>query len=129
MSLEVKIEALTAEVTALTQTIKSLLEIAASMPSNPLVGDLHRDADPKEETPVPKTKKKKADVKEAPLDVAPTVEELQALCMEIVRADRSLGAEVKETIAGFGGAKTIKRVPESDLIALKTLLEVIKDKA
>lgn len=53
-------------------------------------------------------------------------EDLQDLCMTIVRNDRSKKADVKATIASFGGASTLKAVADSDLAALKTSLEALK---
>lgn len=53
-------------------------------------------------------------------------EDLQDLCMTIVRNDRSKKAAVKDAIAAFGNASTLKDVAESDLAALKASLEALK---
>ena len=50
-------------------------------------------------------------------------DDLQDLCMTIVRNDRSKKTAVKDAIGAFGGAATLKDVPESDLAALKAALE------
>lgn len=75
-------------------------------------------------------KEKKVDKSAAPKQEAVPVEEdkadapvisrddLQDLCMVIVRKDRSKKADVKAAIASFGGAKTLKDVAEQDLDAL-----------
>lgn len=135
MSLEVKIDALTAEVTALTKTIKSLLEIAASMPSGPLVSDLHRDADIKEETPTPapskpepKTKKVKKTKPEPVDEDAPTLtaEDLKTMCIEIVREDRSKRQTIKDAIASFDGALTVDKMDPKHYSGLHAILEGLK---
>src|SRR5690554_2912029 len=53
-------------------------------------------------------------------------DDLQDLCMTIVRKDRSKKAAVKDAIAAFGNASTLKDVAESDLSALKASLEALK---
>ena len=58
-----------------------------------------------------------------PAEVAISREDLQDLCMTIVRNDRSKKADVKAAIASFGGASTLKAVADSDLAALKAALE------
>lgn len=130
MSLESKVESLTAAILALTAQIATLQNIAPA--AKPVVEDtkaVEEVIEVVEEKPAPKAKKK-AVKKEEPVETeTPTVEELQALCMTIVRADRTLGPEVKAAIAGFGDAKTIKQVPESDLVELQGLLNAIKEKA
>ena len=53
-------------------------------------------------------------------------DDLQDLCMTIVRNDRSKKTAVKDAIAAFGNASTLKDVAESDLAALKASLEALK---
>ena len=52
-------------------------------------------------------------------------DDLQDLCMTIVRNDRAKKVAVKDAISAFGGAATLKEVPESDLAALKSALEAL----
>lgn len=52
-------------------------------------------------------------------------DDLQDLCMTIVRNDRAKKTAVKDAIAAFGGAATLKDVPESDLVALKAALDAL----
>ena len=53
-------------------------------------------------------------------------EDVQELCMVLVRADRSLKNTVRDTIAEFNGAATLKDVTENDLAALKAKLEALR---
>jgi hypothetical protein len=55
----------------------------------------------------------------------PDPEELKKLCLAIVRADREKANQIKDIIAGFGGAKQIKDVPVENLPDLKTQLEAL----
>lgn len=68
-----------------------------------------------------------AEVKPEPVVEAVKIsrDDLQDLCMTIVRNDRAKKAAVKDAIAAFGGAATLKDVPESDLAALKVALEAM----
>lgn len=104
MSLEAKIEALTKAVEALT----------AAMEKGPIAAQPTIEADPAE---------RPASVESKPEPEQPGREELQDLCMTIVRSDRSKRDAVKEAIGSFGGAETLKEVPEKDLGALKAKLE------
>ena len=65
---------------------------------------------------------------EAPAPEAPalTVDDLQALCSELVRADASIKPKIKELIASFDGAKTLSKVPASRLPELKAALEALQ---
>ena len=55
-----------------------------------------------------------------------TVDDLQALCSELVRADASVKPKIKELIASFDGAKTLSKVPASRLPELKAALEALQ---
>ena len=57
---------------------------------------------------------------------APTVDDLQALCSELVRKDASIKPKIKELIASFDGAKTLSKVPASRLPELKAALEALQ---
>jgi len=68
----------------------------------------------------------KTETAQEPKAMAVSRDDLQDLCMTIVRNERSKKAAVKDAIAAFGGASTLKDVPESDLGALKASLEALK---
>ena len=75
---------------------------------------------PKAETPKAETPKAEAPKAEAPKAEAPKgpgMDDLQELCMQIVRADRSKKDAVKNTIAKYG-AKTLVGVAAADYPAL-----------
>jgi hypothetical protein len=55
-----------------------------------------------------------------------TVDDLQALCSELVRADASIKPKIKELIASFDGAKTLSKVPANRLPELKAALEALQ---
>lgn len=55
-----------------------------------------------------------------------TVDDLQALCSELVRKDASIKPKIKELIASFDGAKTLSKVPASRLPELKAALEELQ---
>lgn len=55
-----------------------------------------------------------------------TIDDLQALCTELVRKDQNLKPKIKELINSFGGAKTLSKVPTDCLPKLKTALEAIQ---
>lgn len=114
--LEQKIDDLTAAVKQLNETIWHLID---SMP-----GKLNADApvEPapaKADTPAPTP---------TPAPAAPAVsrDDVQDLCMTLVRADRSLKNTVRDIIAEFDNAATLKDVKDSDLVTLKAKLEALK---
>ena len=75
---------------------------------------------PKAETPTPEAPKAEAPKVEAPkaeVPKGPVMDDLQELCMQIVRADRSKKDAVKATIAKYG-AETLVGVAASDYLAL-----------
>ena len=75
---------------------------------------------PKAETPkaeAPKAEAPKAEVPKAEVPKGPVMDDLQELCMQIVRADRSKKDAVKATIAKYG-AETLVGVAASDYLAL-----------
>lgn len=55
-----------------------------------------------------------------------TVDDLQALCSELVRKDASVKPKIKELIASFDGAKTLSKVPANRLPELKAALEALQ---
>ena len=75
---------------------------------------------PKAETPkaeAPKAEAPKAEAPKAEAPKGPVMDDLQELCMQIVRADRSKKDAVKNTIAKYG-AETLVGVAASDYPAL-----------
>jgi hypothetical protein len=109
--LEQKIDALTAAVNQLNETLWQLID---SLPVKPGV-----------------TEAIAADPIPAPIAItpaAPTVsrDDVQDLCMTLVRADRSLKNTVRDIIAEFDNAATLKDVKDSDLALLKSKLEALK---
>ena len=75
---------------------------------------------PKAETPkaeAPKAEAPKAEAPKAETPKGPVMDDLQELCMQIVRADRSKKDAVKATIAKYG-AETLVGVAASDYLAL-----------
>ena len=75
---------------------------------------------PKAEVPkaeVPKADVPKAEAPKAEAPKGPVMDDLQELCMQIVRADRSKKDAVKNTIAKYG-AETLVGVAASDYPAL-----------
>lgn len=135
--LEEKIEALNTKLDALIAAMEALTVAVYTQPVR---------VDPEESLPVvgkaaeriravaEETKPKKAEVAKeeaAPeqpdlVDTPVTRDDLQDLCMTIVRADRTKKDAIKKTIASFGGAATLKEVPDADLAQLKTKLEALK---
>ncbi len=112
--LEQKIDALTAAVNQLNETLWQLID---SLPVKSGVAETIA-ADP---TPAP--------IATTPATpAAPTVsrDDVQDLCMTLVRADRSLKNTVRDIIAEFDNAATLKDVKDSDLTLLKSKLEALK---
>ena len=75
---------------------------------------------PKAEAPkaeAPKAEAPKAEAPKAEAPKGPVMDDLQELCMQIVRADRSKKDAVKNTIAKYG-AETLVGVATSDYPAL-----------
>lgn len=109
--LETKLEELKAELSELRAVI---VELTTAMRNAPAPTAAPAEAKPEQivETVKPETVKINRD-------------DLQDLCMTIVRNDRAKKNAVKDAIAAFGGAATLKDVPESDLAALKVALEAL----
>lgn len=108
MSLEMKIEKLTAAVVALTERMDALQQAAPA-------------EKPKAEKP--KAEKPKAEKQES--GNAPTAQDLMEMCLSIVKADRTLKDKIKDIIAGYGG-KTIAEVDASKYNDLKADLEALQ---
>ena len=125
--LETEIQMLKSEIQALRTSIDGL---AAA-----LIGARHAELSvvtvtmqPPEETPVEATIEVSSvqDVPKAQEVKAVTVEDLQTICTEMVRANPDVKAKIKELIASFDGAKVISKVPAERLSELKTALEALQ---
>ena len=115
--LETKLEELKAELSELRAVI---VELTSAMRSAPAPTAAPVEAKPESVVDLIKDQLVK------PEAVKINRDDLQDLCMTIVRKDRSKKAAVKDAIAAFGNASTLKDVAESDLAALKTSLEALK---
>ncbi len=114
--LETKLGELKAELSELRAVIVELTTAMRSAPSPtaaPVEAKPEPVANPIESSPA------------KPEQVKINRDDLQDLCMTIVRNDRSKKGAVKDAIAAFGGAATLKDVPEPDLAALKAALEAL----
>lgn len=109
--LETKLEELKSELSELRAVI---VELTTAIRSAPVPTAAPVEAKP---APVVETVKPEA--------VKINRDDLQDLCMTIVRNDRAKKNAVKDAIAAFGGAATLKDVPESDLAALKVALDAL----
>lgn len=115
MSLEMKIEKLTAAVVALTERMDALHQQAQQNNGTPEVEQTAPAEKPKVEKP--KVEKQETDT--------PTAQDLMEMCLSIVKADRTLKDKIKDIIAGYGG-KTIAEVDASKYNDLKADLEALQ---
>lgn len=116
MSLEAKIEKLTAAVESLTERLHSMEAMVAIPPSDP--------APSEPESPAPKREQLAQAAKEEAEKAEPEIthEQVQQLCLKIVRGDRSKKPKLKE-ILGEYGANLVQDVPADKLAELKQKLE------
>ena len=123
MSLETKIEKLTAAVELLTAKIETLATQAQPAPAPEQV-----QAPEVEKVEKPKVEKKAAKVEaepaQEPAQEVVTEQELMDLCMSIVRRDRALKDTIKATIERHGG-KVVAEVDPSKYAELKAELEAL----
>lgn len=122
MSLETKIEALTAAVIALTERMDALQQ--PQVPQNNDTRNVEQAVmaeKPKAEKP--KVEKPKVEKQES--DNAPTAQDLMEMCLSIVKSDRNLKDKIKDIIAGYGG-KTIAEVDVGKYNDLKADLEALR---
>lgn len=123
--LEQKIEGLTKAVENMATVMGRLNDSIVRLSSGLPVDSPRDDADPVEnevEQADPEPVAPRANKKEA---TTVSREDVQDLCMSIVREDRSKQAQIKAAIAAYDGAKTLKGVAEQNLAALKADLEKI----
>ena len=124
--LETEIQSLRTEIADLKQAVNSLTATMLGITYNFLP-----TAPATEPTGVKISSKKVQQVEPAPEPEpvpapALTVDDLQALCSELVRADASIKPKIKELIASFDGAKTLSKVPTNRLPELKAALEALQ---
>jgi hypothetical protein len=114
--LEQKIEQLTASINNLTGVIMALNQILMDKPAVA--------TQPAQHPTEAQTSTQSAQQQVAPDQVSR--DDVQELCMTLVRANRALKNAVRDAIAEFDGAATLKDVKESDLAALKIKLETLR---
>lgn len=123
--LEVEIQKLTAEMAQLRQTVELLTKAVcaaadvATKPA-PMIDAGHVRVE------VGEVEHKVESDKAEKITQVVSRDDVQELCVELVRDDRSRKADIKEIIASFNGAATLKDVPEADLADLKAKLEALK---
>lgn len=122
MSLELKIEQLTAAVNTLTETIlKSDI--------GELIKEQAEQIDKAVEETTKATKPKKQDAPKAEKpeqakDDTPTVDEIKSLCMKLVREDKGKKQPILDALGEYD-AKTVDKVPADKLGELKAKLEAL----
>lgn len=114
MSLEAKIEKLTSTIEALIETLYDVEANVAIPPSTPSRDDLEKAA--KEETA-------KVEVEETPAEQI-SHEDVQQLCLKVVRQDRSKKPDLKRILSEYG-ATLVADVPVEKLAELKAKLEAV----
>ncbi len=122
--LEVEIQSLKAEINALKDAITSLTTTLIGQGQ----GQAHATLTvaPAVITPAPT-----AEAADVPFEVEATPEQitaenLQAICLAIVRKTPAMKQRVKDTIAAFDGAATIAKVPVERYSELKAALEALQ---
>ena len=105
------------EITLLREEVRALREAlqAFAQTLNQPKAEVPKAEVPKAEAPKAEAPKAEAPKAEAPK--GPVMDDLQGLCMQIVRADRSKKDAVKNTIAKYG-AETLVGVAAADYPAL-----------
>jgi hypothetical protein len=122
--LEQKIESLTSTIEKLIGVLERQgisLEIVNPPQHGELVTLVGHEIESEEKVPFPPA--------EDPAQEAPKAlshEDLQDLCLSIVRGKKATKAQIKDIVAEFGGASLVKEVPTADLPALKNKLEALK---
>lgn len=105
------------EITLLREEVRALREALQTFAQtlNQPKAEAPKTEEPK--TEAPKAESPKADAPKAEGRIGPVMDDLQELCMQIVRADRSKKDAVKNTIARYG-AETLVGVTAADYPAL-----------
>lgn len=133
--LEQKINDLTDAINALTQqlTLMGAAPAAAPAPSPtptpPSAPEPEPEPEPAPEPEAPKVAKaaKAAKVSKKEPGHGLKHEDVQNLCLNLMRFDRSLKPDVLKCIASFNDAQLLQEVPLADLPALKAKLLKLKD--
>ena len=118
--LEQEITLLREEVRALREALQTFAQTLNQPKAETPKAETPKAEAPKAEGPkaeAPKAEAPKAEAPKAEVPKGPVMEDLQELCMQIVRADRSKKDAVKNTIAKYG-AETLVGVAASDYPAL-----------
>ena len=122
--LETAIKELTEEVRTLRHVMETLRNISASDAESLAKATAKKP----EAEPMPSEAEIEAAVEEAKADApkteVPKREDLQAMCLKMVREDRSKKASIKSALAVYD-AKVMADVPEDKLAELKTALEAL----
>lgn len=115
MSLEAKIEKLTSAIESLIETLYDVEASVAIPPSAPSRGELEQALEPEQ----------KQEVEPEPT-VEPEIshEDVQQLCLKVVRKDRNKKPDLKR-ILGEYGATLVADVPTDKLSELKAKLEAV----
>jgi hypothetical protein len=134
--LEQKINDLTDAINALTQRL-TLMGTADASPSPSTVEPTQpvEPVEPVEPTqpvepvePAQKSPKPAKAPKEEPAPAQVTIkhDDVQEICLELMRFDRSLKPDVQKCIASFGGAQKLQDVSQADLPSLKAKLGLLR---
>ena len=124
--LEQKINDLTDAINALTQRL-TLMGTADASPS-PSTVEPTQPVEPVEPAPAQKSPKPAKAPKEEPAPAQVTIkhDDVQEICLELMRFDRSLKPDVQKCIASFGGAQKLQDVSQADLPSLKAKLGLLR---
>lgn len=122
--LEEKLQSLENKVVLLTKAVESLTAALSAQPvrledapDNKVDG-----TKAKEKTKLKSKEKEQVEQSEESGDKPVSRDELQELCLKIVRIDRTMKDAIKTAISRFGDAATLKDVSEADLPALHQVL-------
>lgn len=133
MSLELEIKNLTEAIKALTAELcASRTETQVSKIKESSSQEIKEETVKPEKVKKESPKVEKENPQEAKVDSDQTSnpvteQDLQALCMKIVQADRSKGSDIKSLLATYDGAKTVKQVGSEHYAELKEKLEDIQN--
>lgn len=122
--LEEKLQSLENKVILLTKAVESLTAALSAQPVRLEDAPDNRADGTKAKEKVKSKPKENRQVErpEESSDKPVSRDELQDLCLKIVRIDRTMKDTIKTAISRFGDAATLKDVPEADLPALHQVL-------
>lgn len=119
--LESKIEDLKNETAHLREAVATLTQAIQGAANTLLPAEKEKPSKAKKSEPA-----EKVEPEEAEKAKGVSRDDIQDLCMAIVRSDRAKKDAVKKAIANYNNAATLKDVPESDLPSLLADLEALK---